>query len=436
MMRSLFRLLTFRCAAVSAFPANPFQLACLWLLGSLAVAALWLIAERWPFGATASFVGMGMQVLAGFTVGGLLGNWEEAPRYAFAFVVLGIAAFAAPILLRLAWRPDWPMGLAQVVAVMWMVLAAIRLIATSAAQAAPRRRLLAMAAVATLFPLGATLDALEANLADRLYADTGGAAAAAKIDYEALWSAQPRLLAKAAATLPAKRGGGPKVFTVAIAAGGSQAIFGREAAAMRDLFGRRLGKGAPGLLLSNAAAHHTQAPLANRDNLAATLTTIGARFDPARDLAVIFLTSHGGPDAALQTDLPDAFGLRPISAEFLAEALGKAGISRRIVIVSACYSGTWIGPLASSDSIVLTASSATRTSFGCDDRREFTVFGKALLDGSLGKGASWRAAFEQVQADIDKEEARLGVERSLPMASVGERMAAVWNAPLARGAVR
>jgi Peptidase C13 family len=220
---------------------------------------------------------------------------------------------------------------------------------------------------------------------------------------------------------------------VAIAAGGSQAIFGREAEAMRDLFVRRLGKAAPGLLLSNGAAHHTRVPLANRDNVNATLEAIGQRFDSSRDLLVVYLTAHGGPDAALQTDLPDAFGLKPISAPFLAEALGKAGIGRRIVIVSACFSGTWVGPLASPDTIVLTASAATRTSFGCDDRRQYTVFGNALLSGVLGQGASWREAFDRLQTEIRAEETRLGAPMSLPMSSVGARMEGVWNAPLGKG---
>jgi hypothetical protein len=316
-----------------------------------------------------------------------------------------------------------------------MVLAAIRLITHTAAQALARRRLAAMVAVAVLFPLGANLQALEGALAERYLPETS-AAPAVKIDHETLWTAQPGLLAKAAATLPAKRGGAPRVFTVAIAAGGSQAIFGREAEAVSDLFFRRLGKGAPGLLLSNGAVHHRKVPLANRDNLSATLTAIGERFDPARDLLVVYLTAHGGPDSALQTDLPDAFGLKSIDAPFLAEALGKAGIGRRIVIVSACFSGSWIAPLASPDSIVLTASSATRTSFGCDDRRQYTVFGAALLNGSLGQGASWREAFDRLQNEIQEEETKLGAPMSLPMSSVGSNMEGVWNAPLGRSGAR
>lgn len=430
MVHQLFRLLTFRRVALGAFHAGPVQLACLWLLGSLALAALWMLAEAWPFGLGWAFVALGMQVLAGLAVGGLLGAWDEVPHFSAAFLVLGIFAASLAVLVRLAWRSGSLANVVEIVAGLWIVLAAIRLIATCAQQAAPRRRLVAMVAVAVLFPLGANLAAVEDALAESLVPQS--AAPPAKIDYEALWTAQPRLIEKAVASLPPRGGRAPRVYGLAVAAGGSQAIFGREAEAVRGLLARRLGKISPSLLLSNSRAHHTRVPLANRDNLAATLKAIGQRLDPGRDLAVIYLTAHGGPDAALQTDLPDAFGLKPIDARFLAESLDKAGIARRIVIVSACYSGSWIAPLASPDTIVLTASSATRTSFGCDDRREYTVFGAALLEGALGQGATWREAFEAMREAISAEELRLGASPSLPMASVGERMQGVWNAPLGR----
>lgn len=435
MLRPFLRLLTFRRVAASDFPGGPLPIASLWLLGSLGLAGLWLAAADWPFGVVSSFVAIGMQVLAGLVVGGLLGSGADGLRYAAAFLALGLVAASVPILAQLAWRSGVVGNLIEIFASLWAVLAAIRLVATSAALALPHRRLLAMVVVAVLFPLGANLQALEGALAERLIPESGSTAAI-KIDYETLWTAQPRLLAKAAATLPPKRARGPKVFTVSIAAGGSQAIFGREAEAMRELFARRLGKGAPGLLLSNGVVHHGKVPLANQDNVSATLTAIGERFDPARDLLVIYLTAHGGPDASLQTDLPDAFGLKSISAPFLAESLDKAGIGRRIVIVSACFSGTWVGPLTTPDTIVLTASSATRTSFGCDDRRQYTVFGAALLEGELSKGASWRAAFDRLQLDIGEQESKLGIPPSLPMAAVGTRMEAVWNAPLGRAGAR
>jgi hypothetical protein len=85
---------------------------------------------------------------------------------------------------------------------------------------------------------------------------------------------------------------------------------------------------------------------------------------------------------------------------------------------------------------VLTASSATRTSFGCDDRRQYTVFGAALLEGSLGQGATWHEAFDRLQETIGEQESELRIDPSLPMSSVGTRMEAVWNAPLGSAGAR
>lgn len=254
--------------------------------------------------------------------------------------------------------------------------------------------------------------------------------------FQAWHAAQPALMTKATAALPQRKRNASRVFIVSVAAGGSQALFGREAEAVRDLFARRLGKRAASVLLSNAAAHENRVPMASRENLAAALSAIGQRFDPASDTALIFLTAHGAPEAWLQTDLPNASWLKPIDAKFLAESLDRAGIRRRIVIVSACFSGTWIPPLASPDTILITASSATRTSFGCDDRREYTFFGAALLGGPLAQGASWREAYDRLQVDIGAEEERQRLEPSFPMYSVGTRMETVWNAPVAGAIAR
>lgn len=254
--------------------------------------------------------------------------------------------------------------------------------------------------------------------------------------FQAWTAAQPALMSRLTAALPARKRNASRVFVISVAAGGSQALFGREAEAVRDLLVQRLGKRAAPVLLSNAAAHENLVPMASRENLAATLNAIGQRFDPASDTALIYLTAHGAPEAWLQTDLPNSTWLKPIDAKFLAESLDKAGIRRRIVIVSACFSGTWIPPLASPDTILITASSATRTSFGCDDRREYTFFGAALLGGPLAQGASWREAYDRLLADIGEEEKRQRLEPSFPMYSVGTNMDRVWNAPVSGGIAR
>lgn len=98
-----------------------------------------------------------------------------------------------------------------------------------------------------------------------------------------------------------------------------------------------------------------------------------------------------------------------------------------MIVVSACYSGTWIKPLASPDTIVITAAAADRTSFGCDDSRQYTVFGQAMIEGGLASGVSLEQAYAQLRRDVEREEAAQGATPSLPQVFVGERMRDVWT---------
>ena len=168
-------------------------------------------------------------------------------------------------------------------------------------------------------------------------------------------------------------------------------------------------------------------PLATAGNFASVAKDIAQRMDRSTDIVVIFLTSHGGRDAALSTDLPDYQPITPISAKAVAEVLDKVGIRRRIVIVSACYSGTWIPALASEDTIVITAAAKDRTSFGCSDDRSLTFFGEAFLEHRLPKSRSLQQAFESAKRTISRWEASEKLNASDPQAYVGRNMRPVWS---------
>ncbi len=250
------------------------------------------------------------------------------------------------------------------------------------------------------------------------------------VDRSALEKAQPALVAKAVKTWPRTARGKPQVYALSIAAGGSQDIFGREAAAVQSMFAKRLGARAPSLVLSNARKDLFKLPSASRENLEMVLAEIGKRYDPQRDLLVLYITAHGSPDAFVQTDLPDGSWLKPIDAAFLAKALDNAGIKRRVLVISACFSGSWIPALESSDTIVLTAATPYRPSFGCNDSLEFTFYGSAFIKGGLGRGLSWSEAYAELKTTIGLQERSLRFPASGPMADVGDRMTGVWNAPL------
>ncbi|WP_169829129.1 C13 family peptidase [Tsuneonella mangrovi] len=219
-------------------------------------------------------------------------------------------------------------------------------------------------------------------------------------------------------------------LVLGIAADGSQELFAREAGeALGRIEGRYGARHTSGLLLSNTENDLLRTPLATRANLVRTLAKFTAGRDPSKTTAIVYIAGHGAMNATVATRLPTDDELRPINASFLAKALDEAGIGKRIVIVSACFGGSWIPALANRETIVMAAAAPDRTSFGCDDTRRLTIFGQAMLEGPLAKGAPWQQVFAAARNFVAHEEARLNVEPSDPQSYVGKDMQAVWSEP-------
>lgn len=134
-------------------------------------------------------------------------------------------------------------------------------------------------------------------------------------------------------------------------------------------------------------------PAATPNSFNAALGRIGQIIDPAEDLVVVFLTSHGGQDGAVAIQEKGRMGgaLRPLN---LRMSLNQAGIRNKLVIVSACFSGHFIPPFTSDPgALVLTAAAADKTSFGCEPSREWTYFGDALFNHALRGGERLMASY-------------------------------------------
>jgi len=89
------------------------------------------------------------------------------------------------------------------------------------------------------------------------------------------------------------------------------------------------------------------------------------------------------------------------------------------VVVSACYSGSFVDALADPRTLVITAAAEDRKSFGCDDQRQLTYFGEAFYRDALRGDASLRSAFETARDALHDKEQRAGIVPSLPRASFG-----------------
>jgi len=111
-----------------------------------------------------------------------------------------------------------------------------------------------------------------------------------------------------------------------------------------------------------------------------------------------------------------------LSAATLAQLLADSGIRWKVIVISACFSGAFVGPLADNHTIVITAASRNRTSFGCSDTRHLTYFGEAFYQDALPVTAQLRDAFEVARKEIRRREKEEDVRPSHPQGYFGPMM--------------
>ncbi|GAO54997.1 C13 family peptidase [Novosphingobium sp. MD-1] len=431
---AILRFLALRRIVLGDLPSNPALLALLWVATSVinVIDAVMIRRDEYIPPSLALHYS-GSLVLTALIAAWAIGRRTDAIRLAIAFMLVGLVVAVGWFTIALLTGDDSQAGeLCRIGLGLWAGAAAITLLRRGWGQSRSHRgtviALIFAATVGFITMEMPSFDSYLMPLSPQFREARNEIEDTAPVSPEILWPMQPELVEATAISLRPQDMEHPPVRVVAVAAGGSQQLFGREAKAALTLLRGRFGPRTPGALLSNARLDLTHVPLATNANFSTLLRQATMGTDLDGDLIVIYLAGHGSRDAALRTDLPDYQPLIPISARSLARSLDEAGIRRRIVIVSACYAGTWIKPLASPDTIVITAAAADRTSFGCDDRRQYTVFGEAFISGPLRGGASLQEAFEYLKKRVAAEEAKEGATPSLPQAYVGDRMREIWAA--------
>jgi hypothetical protein len=199
---------------------------------------------------------------------------------------------------------------------------------------------------------------------------------------------QVEMMASALSSLQPQRPGVVDTYILS-ASFWNDPVFEAEAKEAAAILGRRYDAGDRTIILSagRGGGSARAYPAATPNNFQAALGKIGATIDPAEDLVIIFMTSHGAQDGtvAIQEKGRMEGGLRVLP---LRASLQQAGIRNKVIIVSACFSGHFIAPfLSDPGAVVLTAAGADRTSFGCEPNREWTYFGDALFNHALRGGA-------------------------------------------------
>jgi len=229
--------------------------------------------------------------------------------------------------------------------------------------------------------------------------------------------AQGTLLDAETAGLSPTVKGATNVYALGIAGWADQDVFVKELdgglAVMGDIFpitGRTLR-----LINDRATADHV--PLATDRNFIAAVQAIGKVMNKTDDVLLLLMTSHG-EHTGFALKLPNET-TSELTAQFVAATLNNEGIKNRIVIVSACFSGVFVPPLANDDTIVLTAADAESTSFGCAPERDWTYFGDAFFRQSVRRGRDLQHAFDNARMLISGWELMDHARPSNPQAHFG-----------------
>lgn len=237
---------------------------------------------------------------------------------------------------------------------------------------------------------------------------------------------QPKLLAQELAAIQPGKKGVIDLFVVGAAGDASQDVFMKEAHTVRDLFVERFGAQGHTATLINNAQTLASSPIASATALEQTLRRVGEVMDRDEDMLFLFLTSHGSPQHRFYLNFrPLRFNT--LDPQRLRQMLDASGIKRRVIVVSACYSGGYIDALKDDHTLIVTSAAADRTSFGCSNEAEFTYFGKAYFDEALRQTYSFVEAFDIARQHVAAREKADGYESSDPRMAIGKEMPAILD---------
>jgi len=231
-------------------------------------------------------------------------------------------------------------------------------------------------------------------------------------DEEGNTFSQFALVAQQNRTLLSQRPGVTDLYFVGFGSDANQDVFMHETLYAKTLFDQRFDTRGRSVALINNRQTSKELPLASFTNLRATLQYIGRLLNPAEDILFLFLTSHGLKNslAVHYQSLP----LQQISSADLATALAESGIKWRVVVLSACYSGSFIDALKNDYTLIITAAAADRPSFGCDAAADLTYFGRAFFQDQLTHEVRLLQAFTGASALIRQREIEVNVDPSEP----------------------
>ncbi len=238
--------------------------------------------------------------------------------------------------------------------------------------------------------------------------------------------AQRRKLDAALNQIQPQRPGTVDAYVISIALD-SDPVFAREAREASAVLSRRYNAQGRTLTIAGPDGSSDEHPRGSIAALTLALTHLADTMDASEDVLVLYTTSHGLPQGLYYHYGDIGYGV--LSPNRFKSVLEDLGIKRRVLILSACYSGVFVPALASDDTAIVTASAANRTSFGCAPDNDWTFFGDAMINRALRKDQPLSAASNEANLSIADWESRRKLFSSLPQRSIGTS-AQKWLAAL------
>lgn len=261
----------------------------------------------------------------------------------------------------------------------------------------------------------------------------GGEPERPRLDTDAI-EAQSQTLPHAVASLAPSRRGVVDLYAITFAPDGSEDVFLREGRMVSDVMAERFDAQGRTLRLANHPDAVRELPWATPANLRRAIQAVAARMHREEDILFLHLTSHGARDGQLAARLWP-LDVAPVTPADLRRWLDEAGVRWRVISISACYSGSWLDPLAGDHTLVMTAADADHTSYGCGRRSELTFFGRAMYDEQLRRHTrSFEAAHAAARTVIERREQEAGKDDgySNPQIRVGTRVREILQRLLQR----
>jgi hypothetical protein len=215
---------------------------------------------------------------------------------------------------------------------------------------------------------------------------------------------------------------------VVVASLDADPVFNREAReAGRVLASRFDAVGRTVVLAGDEGSDEASAPT-TPDALAEALSGVTGKMNRDEDVLVLYTTSHGSPHAGLNFRDPKR-GEAVIAPPQLAAMLDRAQAKNRLIILQACFSGQFVDALKAPRTIVATAASSMKSSFGCSAGNDWTFFGYALVNQAMRQPDTFERQFRRALVTILGWEKKAGFEPSSPQIDIGSETGG-WLAAL------